>query len=283
MKERITITVEQDLLADVDKHLDKDHIKNRSHAIEVLLKKALGKRCPRKAVILCGGKGTRLRPITQEIPKPLIPVHGKPLVEHLIDLFKKYDIKDIVLSVGYKKEKIMQHFGDGTQLGVNISYIEEAEESPLGTAGPLRKARELLTDTFIVTNGDELKDINLEEMYEVHKNNKARVTIALTTVADPSQYGCAELSGSRILRFIEKPPKEKAPSNLINSGLYIVEPDALDVIPDGFAMLEKDVFPIVAYKGGLFGYPFSGQWMDTGNLERWERALKEWKGISEDL
>ena len=215
MKERITITLEQDLLLDVDKHVGRDHVKNRSHAIEVLLKKALGKRCPRKAVILCGGKGTRLRPITQEIPKPLIPIHGKALVEHLIDLFKKYGIKDIVLSVGYKKEKIKEYFGNGQKFGVNISYIEESEDVPLGTAGPLKKARDIFKETFIVTNGDELKDINLEEMYDIHKSNKAKITIALTTVPDPSNYGVAELSGSRILRFIENPPKP--PSNLIHS------------------------------------------------------------------
>ena len=282
MKERITITVEQDILSDVDKQIDREYIKNRSHAIEVLLKKALGKRCPKKAVILCGGKGTRLRPITTEIPKPLIPVHGKALIEHLIDLFKKYDVKEVFLSVGYKKEKIMEYFGNGDRFGVKIQYIDESEDSPLGTAGPLKKARHLLNETFIVTNGDELKDINLEEMFNVHKNNKAKITIALTTVPDPTSYGVAELSGSRILRFIEKPPKDKVPSNLINSGLYIVEPEAIDVIPDGFAMLEKDVFPIVAYNGGLFGYPFSGQWFDTGSIERWERALNEWKGIKKE-
>ncbi len=279
MKERITITLEQELLPEIDKLIGKEQIKNRSHAIEVLLKKALGKRCPRKAIILCGGKGTRLRPITQEIPKPLIPVHGKALIEHLIDLFKKYDIKDIILSIGYKKDKIKEHFKNGEHLGVNISYIEENEEAPLGTAGPLKKARKLLTETFIVTNGDELKNINLEEMYGIHKQNKAIATIALTTVPDPSNYGVADLSGSRILRFIEKPPKEKAPSNLINSGLYILEPEVIDLIPDGYAMLEKEVFPIVAHEGKLHGYPFSGQWFDTGNLERYERALAEWKGI----
>lgn len=280
MKERITITVEQELLTDVDRLVGKEHIKNRSHAIEVLLKKALGKRCPKKAVILCGGRGSRLRPITQEIPKPLIPVHGKALIEHLIELFKKYDIKEIILSVGYKKEKVKEYFGNGARWGVNINYIEESEEVPLGTAGPLKKGRALLTETFIVTNGDELKDINLEEMYELHKENGALATIALTTVPDPSNYGVAELSGSRILRFIEKPPKDKAPSNLINSGLYIFEPDVLNLIPDGFAMLEKDVFPIVAHEGKLVGYPFSGQWFDTGNIDRYERALQEWKGVS---
>jgi mannose-1-phosphate guanylyltransferase len=280
MKERVTVTLEQDILEDVDRIVGTEHIKNRSHAVEVLLKKALGKRCPKKAVILCGGKGTRLRPITQEIPKPLIPIHGKALIEHLIDLFKKYDIYDIILSVGYKKEKVMEYFGDGTRFGVKISYIEESEDAPLGTAGPLKKARSILTDTFIVTNGDELKDLNLEEMYDIHKSNNSTATIALTTVPDPSNYGVADLSGSRILRFIEKPPKEEAPSNLINSGLYILEPEVLDIIPDGQASIERDVFPIVAHNGKLFGYPFSGQWHDTGDILRYEKALKEWKGVS---
>ena len=279
MKERITITLENDILTDIDKLVGSQNLKNRSNAIAAMLKKALGKRCPRKAVILCGGKGTRLRPITHEIPKPLIPVHGRPLVEHIIDLLKKYDIQEILLSVGYKKDKIKDYFGDGKRFGVKISYIEESEDDPLGTAGPLKKARQLFNESFIVTNGDELKDINLEEMYEIHKQNKALATIALTTVPDPSAYGVAELSGSRILRFIEKPPKDKAPSNLINSGLYILEPEALDIIPEGYSLLEKDVFPVVAYEGKLFGYPFSGQWFDTGDASRYERALKEWKGL----
>ena len=135
MKERITITLENEILSDIDNIVGSRNLKNRSNAIEVMLKKALGKRCPRKAVILCGGKGTRLRPITHEIPKPLIPVHGRPLVEHIIELLKKCDVNEIFLSVGYKKEKIMKHFGDGERLGIKISYIEESENDPLGTAG----------------------------------------------------------------------------------------------------------------------------------------------------
>jgi NDP-sugar pyrophosphorylase family protein len=278
MKERITITVDTDLLTDVDKLVSSDSAKNRSHAFDMLLKKALGKRCPKTAVILCGGKGSRLSPITKEIPKPLIPVHGKPLIEHLLDLFKKYDIKDVLLAVGYRKQQIMDHFGDGTKYGISIRYIEEDE--PLGTAGPLKKARHLLTETFIVTNGDELKDVNLEEFYQLHKQKKGRGTIALTTVSDPSKYGVVDLSGSKILNFVEKPEPGTEPSNLINSGLYILEPEVIDLIPDGFAMIEKDIFPKLAASQELFGYPFSGQWFDTGNIERYEKALDNWKGLS---
>ena len=116
-------------------------------------------------------------------------------------------------------------------------------------------------------------------MYQQHRHTKALVTIALTTVADPTQYGVARLSGNKILEFVEKPTMEKAPSKLINSGLYIIEPEVLDMIEPGFQMLAKDIFPKLARQGRLFGYPFSGQWFDTGNMERYEAAIKNWKGI----
>ena len=277
MKERITITVDQDILKRVDEMIIGPN-QNRSKAIEHLLSKSLGNNAPKKAIILCGGQGTRLRPITYEIPKPLIPVQGKPLVEHLIDLFKKFGVTDIYLSVGYKKEKIKEYFGNGSKYGLNIFYIEE--EQPLGTAGGLRQLKEKLTESFFVTNGDELKDFDLAAMYKTHKTNKAKATIALTTVEDPSAYGVADISGSRIVQFIEKPSKEKAPSKLINSGLYILEPEVITMIPEGFAMFEKDIFPKIAHEGKLFGHPFSGQWFDTGTMERYERALREWKGLS---
>jgi len=277
MKERVTLTLDSNVLKKVDSTVNGFKIKNRSHAVELLIMKALGENVPRKAVILAGGKGTRLRPITYEIPKALIPVHGKTLTEHLFDLFKKYDIKEIIMAVGHMKEKIEEHFTDGSRFGIKLSYIEENE--PLGTAGPLKLGKNMLTETFIVSNGDELKDINIEEMYQLHKESNALATIALTTVDDPSKYGVARLSGSKILEFVEKPRKEKAPSKLINSGFYIIEPEVIDLIPKGFTMLEKDIFPKLAKRGRLFGYPFSGQWFDTGNIERYERALKEWKDI----
>ena len=277
MKERITITLDEELIKRLDQNIDNHRIKNRSHAIEFFLKNSLGHNTPSKALILCGGKGERLRPITYEIPKPLIPIQGKTLIEHLLDLFKKHGVNDIILAVGYKRENIKNYFGNGEKFGVKISYIEE--ETPLGTAGPLRKAKELLKETFIVANGDELKNIDLEEMFLLHKEQKAMITIALTTVSDPSAYGVADLSGSKILRFVEKPLREEAPSKLINSGLYIMEPEVIELIQEGFSMLERDIFPKIASRGRLFGYPFSGQWFDTGNMDRYETALKEWRGV----
>lgn len=277
MKERLTITLDTDTLELLDTKIDGKKLKNRSHAIEVFLHRVLGNNRPKKAILLLGGKGTRFRPITYEVPKALLPVQGKTVPEHLIELFKKYNITDLIFSVGYKADKIKAYFGDGSKYGVKITYVEENE--PLGSAGAIKLATELLDETFIVTNGDEIKDIDLEEMFLFHKQNNALVTVALTTVKDPSAYGVAKLEGNKILEFVEKPKQENAPSNLINSGLSIWEPEALDIIPQGFTMYEKDVFPKLAAKEKLFGYIFSGQWFDTGTPERYEKAIKEWKGL----
>jgi NDP-sugar pyrophosphorylase family protein len=277
MKERVTLTIEQNILESVDKRVDGFKIKNRSHAVELLLMKAMDQSHPKIAFILAGGKGTRLRPITNEIPKPMVPLHDKPILQHALDLFKKYGITEIVMSIGYKGEKIKEYFGNGSRFGVNITYVEETE--PLGTAGPLNLARQYLTDTFVMCNADELKNIDLNEMYLFHKDNGALASIALTTVSDPSQYGVAKLTGSKILEFIEKPEAGTAPSNLINAGLYILEPAVLDIVPKGVSSIERDVFPKVATDGKLFGFPFSGQWFDTGTLERYEEAMQKWTDI----
>src|SRR3989344_741063 len=277
MKERITITLDKNLICQIDKRVDGLGIKNRSQEIENLLSESLGTNIPRKAVLLVGGKGTRLKPLTDKTPKALLEVHKKAVTEHIFDLLKKYGIRDVVLCVGHLKENIKNYFGDGSKFGVNISYIEEDE--PLGTAGPLKLGRKYLKDSFIVSNGDELKNINIPRMFRLHKRKDALATIALTTVEDPSHYGVAMLDGSRIIEFVEKPKKEDAPSNLINAGFYILEPEVIDMIPDGFSMLEKDVFPQLAKLGRLRGFPFAGQWFDIGTIERYKLAEKQWKGV----
>jgi len=279
MKERITITLDKELIEQIDKRVDGNTIKNRSQQIEALLTKSLGTDIPSKAVILVGGKATRLRPLTLKIPKCMVEIAGKTVTEHLFDLLKKYGIRDAILSVGYLKEKVKDYYGDGSRFGMNITYVEEDE--PLGTAGPLKKARKYLNDSFIVTNGDELKNINIPRMYRLHKRKEAAGTLALTTVTDPTQYGVARLSGTRILEFVEKPKKEKAPSNLINAGFYILEPKIIDMIPDGFSMLEQDIFPKLAKKEILRGFPFEGQWFDMGTHERLAIAKKKWKGVKD--
>ena len=278
MKEQVNLDIETNLLKEVDYKIDGEKIKNRSQAIELILMRNLGKHIPKTAVILAGGEGTRMQPITFEVPKPLVTVHDRTLLEHLFDLFKKHGIKDVILLTGYKGHKIKEALGNGKKIGVNITYVEESK--PMGTAGPLKLAKHLLNDTFVVSNSDELKELDLMDMYLSHKKNKAVATIALTTVEDPSAYGVAKLQGDKIMGFIEKPKKEDAPSKFINSGLYIFEPEVIDYIPKGFAMLEKDVFPRLAEEGKLYGYPFSGQWLNTGTLELYEKAIKEWKDIA---
>lgn len=277
MKDQITIALERELIADIDRWIDSRKIKNRASAIEILLNRALERNRPGSAVLLLGGRGTRFRPLTYELPKALFPVQGKTVPEHLIELFGKFRIPNLIFSVGYKADKIKEYYGNGSRFGVNITYIEETE--PAGSAGAIKLAAGLLNRPFVVTNGDELKDIDLEEMYLFHKKNKALVTVALTTVSDPTPYGVARLEGARIAEFVEKPSKEEAPSNLINSGLSIWEPEAIRFIPNGFSMYEKDVFPALAHNKMLFGFPFSGQWFDTGTPERYEKARLEWRGI----
>ncbi len=279
MKERVTLTIEKDLLAELDGKVDGVTVKNRSHAAELYLRRALRGRAPKRAIILAGGKGTRMLPLTENLPKPLIKVQGKPLLEHNLDLLKRFGVTDVLISVGYLKDQIIRYFGDGAAFGLTITYIEEDPSSPLGTAGPLRKAKEQLKEgSFLVLNADELKDVNLEKLYREHLRTEAMATIALTTVKDPSLFGAAMLDGEKILRFVEKPAPGAAPSRLINAGIYIFEPEALALIPEGYSMLETDVFPKLARDGKLIGYPFAGQWFVPESPEYLERIEKEWQG-----
>ena len=275
MRERITLTIDKNLLSQVAKDIDGYKIKNRSHAVELLILKAFGRNIPKKALVLAGGKGTRLNPITHEIPKPLIPLNGKPLMEYTLDLFRKFGIYDVIISIGFMGDKIKACFGDGKRLGLNIVYIEEND--PLGTAGPLLLAKKYLNETFILCNADEIKDIDLADMYMFHKEKKSTATIALTSVTDPSAFGVAKLNGNRILEFVEKPAMGKAPSKLINSGLYIIEPEVIDYVREGYCMIETDIFPLLAKENKLFGYPFSGYWKSIGTFEQYEDAIKDLK------
>jgi len=273
MKERVTITLDSELIRQIDKRIDGSIIKNRSQQIELLLTRSLGTYRPEKAVILVGGKSKS----NSKIPCSMLQVHGKTVMEHLFDLLKKYGIRDVILSVGYMKEKVKDYYGDGGKFSMSISYIEEEEK--LGTAGPLRLVKDELKDSFIVANGDDLKTINIPRMFRLHKRKGALATIALTTTTDPSQYGVARMSGTRILEFVEKPKMEEAASNLINAGFYILEPEVIDMIPQGYSMLERDIFPKLAKQGRLRGFITAGQWFDISIPERYEAAKKKWMEV----
>lgn len=228
------------------------------------------------ALILAGGFGTRLRPLTLENPKPLIDINGITLTEHVILKLKEAGVERVYLSIGYLADKIINYF-NSKNCGAEISYLVEKE--PLGTGGCLHliDKKEFNSD-FIVVNGDNLFDLKWNEMHALHKKNNSLITIGLARVEDVSAFGVVALDGDKIARFVEKPKKEEAPSNFINSGYYIFSPEVFEHLPSSKKfMLEKDVFPAIAEKGRLHGYRDCGQWFDTGTFERLEEVRKKWK------
>ncbi len=265
MKERITLTLDAEILKRLDQSIDGFHIKNRSHAVELLLLKAMEADICHQAVILAAGRHEGFT-----MPVGMQKVHNKPVIEHLIEMFRRYNIRDILIGISYQKEAIKEYFGSGSRFGVRIRYIEE--DRPAGTLGTIRRAAMFLIGPFFVTNSDELKDVNLRDMYRVHRENNALATIALTTVRDPKKYGVVSLDGIRVREFQEKP--RKGGHNLINAGLYLLELEVLKMIPEGQRML-YDFFPILAAQNKLIGYPFSGQWLDVS--ADYSRAAREWK------
>jgi len=227
----------------------------------------------RKAYILAGGKGTRLRPLTYKTPKPLIQIGEKPLLLHTIDRLKAAGIDEFVISVQYLKEQIMDYFKNGSDFGVKISYFEEDE--PLGTAGALPALKKRFGEPFLMLNGDVLSQIDITDLERIHEQNNSSATLALVAVDNPSACGVVKLEGDKIVEFLEKP--KNPPTNLVNGGFYLLEPDIIDLIPEGFSMIEKDVFPKLASEGKLYGHHYPGPWIDIGTPEKLEKAIKEWE------
>jgi mannose-1-phosphate guanylyltransferase len=226
-----------------------------------------------KAVVLVGGEATRLRPLTCNTPKIMVPVLNRPFLEHVVGYLKGQDITDIVLATGKSPDQVRDYFGDGRKLGVRITY--SIEDSPMGTAGAVKSAQTFLDDSFIVFNGDVLSDIDLGTMTQLHRENRAMASLALTPVDDPTMYGVVETDARRrVTRFIEKPTQDKVTTNMINAGIYILEPDILNYIaPDTFSMFERDVFPLLLEKGQvIYGYPFRDYWIDIGTPEKYLRS-----------
>ncbi len=236
-----------------------------------------------KAFILAGGLGTRLRPITLELSKLILPVQGKPCLQWNIELAKRFGVKDITLAVGFKNEQIQKKFEDGKKLDVELHYNVEKEY--MGTAGALKIAEEHLKkeQKFIMMNGDELKDIDFKTMNAVHEKNNAIATLALATVAYTKAGGLVKLEGEKIMEFSEKPPDEKEGFKLINAGAYILSPKIFEFIPAGKkCSIEKDIFPKLAEEGKLFGVDLGErQFLQTDTFERYDKAIREWKGFKE--
>ncbi len=237
-----------------------------------------------KAFILAGGLGTRLRPITLELSKLILPVQGKPCLQWNIELAKRFGVKDITLAVGFKHEQIREKFEDGKKQGVELHYNIEKEY--MGTAGALKIAEVHLKEEqkFIMMNGDELKDIDFEAMNKIHEKNKAIATLALTTVAYAHAGGLVKLKGEKVTEFSEKPPDEEKGFKLINAGAYILSPKIFELIPAGKKVsIEKEIFPKLAEEGKLFGVDMGErQFLQTDTFERYDKAIREWKGFTKN-
>ena len=223
-----------------------------------------------QAFVLAGGKGERLKPLTNDIPKPLVNVNNKPILEYGIENLVQHGVKEIILSTGYLHEKIEEHFGNGEKFGARIIYSVETE--PLGTGGALKKAEELLHNSFFMLNGDNIANFNLSGLALKHEENGALATLILSEVKDVSSFGVAKLDDERISEFVEKPKQEDAPSNWVNAGCYAIEKDALEYLPSGFNLIEKTMFPKLASIGKLYSYKHKGYWFTTDTFERIEKA-----------
>jgi len=223
-----------------------------------------------KAVLLVGGEGTRLRPLTCNTVKAMVPILNKPFLEHMIRYLRSYGVDDIILALCYLPERIERYFGDGSRFGVRLTYV--MEESPLGTAGAVKNADAYLDDTFLVFNGDIFTDIDLNEMLAFHHERRAKATLAMTPVEDPTAYGVIETEDDgRVRRFLEKPSWEEVTTNQINAGIYILEREILEDIPPGsHFMFEHHLFPDLLARGvPIYGYPSQGYWIDIGTPEKY--------------
>ncbi len=232
-----------------------------------------------KAVLLVGGMGTRLRPMTYRIPKPLVPVMGKPLIMHVIDSIPS-EVDEVIIPIGYKRDA-MEEYLRSHPPGRRVTLVDEPE--PLGTGGAVKNVEDRIDGTFLVINGDVITSLDVASFVRFHRQKGGVASISLWPVEDPSPFGVAQIdAGSRITRFQEKPKREEAFSNLINAGAYALEKEVLDLIGDGFVSMEREVFPKLLDRG-MYGYEFQGHWVDCGTRENLLNAFRTLMGGSLDV
>ncbi|MDH4358737.1 MAG: NDP-sugar synthase [Candidatus Berkelbacteria bacterium] len=272
-----TVTMRKDLLKRVDSLVDGTQIRNRSHALESIVSSHFRPKI-KKALILAGGEGIKIKPFTYELPKTMLPVKGRPIFEYILDLLQKQEVKEIYVAIGHLGGKIKGQFGDGAKYSVDITYLEE--KGSLGTGGALKAALPKMgDDPFLMIWGDELIDIDLGDMIDFHMTQKPVMTIALTSVSDPTGYGAVKLRRDMVVEHIEKPAKTKDVSHLVSAGVHVVDPRIASFLPRKKTfMLESDIMSQLTKKGQIRGYLFEGQWFDVGTPEIYQRAIREWRG-----
>jgi mannose-1-phosphate guanylyltransferase len=219
-----------------------------------------------RAVVLVGGEGTRLRPLTWTTPKQMLPVGGRPMIERVLERLAWHGVDEAVLSLGYKPDAFIGAYPDGRCAGVALRYA--VEDEPLDTAGAIRFAalESGLAETFVVVNGDVITDLDVTGLVRFHRQNGAEATIALTPVEDPSHFGVVPTDETgRVVAFIEKPARTEAPTNLINAGTYVLEPSVIDRIPgDRRVSIERETFPALVREGRLYALASGAAWLDAG-------------------
>jgi mannose-1-phosphate guanylyltransferase / phosphomannomutase len=226
-----------------------------------------------KAVVMAGGEGTRLRPLTSNQPKPMVPIVGKPCMEHILELVRTHGFEDVIVTVAFLPQAIRSYFGDGESLGLTIEY--SVEESPLGTAGSVRLASDRLDDTFLVISGDALCDIDLRRLVDFHREKGAAVTIGLKSVDNPLEFGIVVTDeDGRVERFLEKPSWGQVFSDTINTGIYVLEPEVMRHVPtDRPYDFSKELFPLLLEMGRpIYGHVCEGYWQDVGDLDQYRQA-----------
>ena len=229
-----------------------------------------------QAVIMAGGEGSRLRPLTSNMPKPMLPVANRPLMEHILLLLRRHGFTDVVATVQFLSSVIRNYFGDGSDLGVSLAYSNE--EVPLGTAGSVLNAQDLLSGPFLVISGDALTDIDLAEVVRWHRAKGAAATMVLKRMKDPLEFGIVMTAeDGRIERFLEKPTWGQVFTDTINTGMYVLEPEVLDLIPpDQPYDFSSELFPLMLDKGlPLFGFVTDAYWADVGNSEAFLEAQQD--------
>jgi len=230
-----------------------------------------------KAILLAGGKGTRLRPLTIHTPKPIVPIFNRPFLHYQIDLVKQVpEIDEVILSLNYQPRRIEEIFGDGSDVGIKIRYV--VEPVPLGTAGAIKYAGDQLTESVVVFNGDVLTQVDLAAVLRLHRERRAKATIVLTPVDNPSAYGLVETDpDGNIRRFLEKPKPEEITTNHINAGIYVLEPDTFDRIPSDVSWsIERSFFPSLIERGETFvAYVYNGYWIDIGTPEKYMQVHRD--------
>jgi mannose-1-phosphate guanylyltransferase len=251
-----------------------------------------------QAVILVGGQGTRLRPLTSTVPKPVVTLVDRPFISLMLEWLREHGVEDVIMSCGFLATSVREVLGDGSGLGVRLRFVEEPD--PRGTAGALKLAEPMLDERFLMLNGDVLTDIDLTSQIAQHEATGAAATLALVPVADPSAYGLVILEEDRSVReFVEKPSPDRVESNLISAGAYVLERKILELVPpDQNVSIEREVWPLLVGKG-LYGFPSAGYWLDIGTPSRYlqgtfdiiegnvhtavlERLGSDWLAIDED-